>query len=205
MPSAIRTQVNKGLHGGLPETPKPGSPLFARVQNHLIGNNALAVENVARVAKTLGFRPLVLTTTLTGEAREVARMLGAIAQEIHRTGRPARRPACVILGGEPTVTVSGTGKGGRAQEFALSAASGIAGLPKTWIAAFGTDGTDGPTDAAGAVVDGQTVMRAKRRTLDPAEALRRHDSYAFFKKLVGHIVGGPTGTNLNDLYLLVLL
>lgn len=205
IPHAVQKHVAKGVRGEVPETPKPRSPLFSRVQNQIIGNNALAVENVAKVAKMLGFGPLVLTTTLTGEAQEAARMFGAIAREIQWTGRPVRRPACVILGGEPTVTVRGTGKGGRAQEFALSSAFEIAGLPKTWIAAFGTDGTDGPTDAAGAVVDGQTLSRARRGHLDAAQALQRHDSYTFFKKLDGHIMSHPTGTNVNDLYLLLML
>ena len=137
-------------------------------------------------------------------------MLGSIAREIVSSSRPVARPALVIAGGELTVTfkrATGTarGKGGRAQEFALAAAREIAGLPRVWIAAFGTDGTDGPTDAAGAVVDGRTVAEALQAGLSPVNVLARHDSYRFFKKVGGHIVTCPTGTNVNDLYLLLVL
>jgi glycerate-2-kinase len=121
------------------------------------------------------------------------------------TGRPIRRPACIIAGGELTVTVQGKGRGGRAQEFALAAARELAGLPSVWIAGFGTDGSDGPTDAAGAVVDGQTFARAVRLRVDPMQALDRNDAYHFFKAVGGHIQTGPTGTNVNDLYLLLVL
>jgi glycerate-2-kinase len=110
-----------------------------------------------------------------------------------------------IAGGELTVTVKGEGRGGRAQEFALAAAQVIDGLPDVWVCAFGTDGTDGPTDVAGAVVDGHLAQRARALGLDLAAALRRHDSYSLLKKLGAHIVTGPTGTNVNDLYLLLAL
>ena len=164
----------RGIHE---ETPKPGSPLFRRVQNQIIGNNGAAVEAVAQAARRSGFRPLVLSTSLIGEAKEAAKMFGAIAREIVTSGRPVRRPVCIIAGGELTVTVRGRGKGGRTQEFALAAALDIAGLPKVWIAAFATDGTDGPTDAAGAVVDGQTVTRAQRVGLIPHEVLLDNNAY----------------------------
>lgn len=204
-PRRVRAHLMKGQRGGRDETPKPGSSLFRRVQNQIIGNNGAAVDAVAQAAKHAGFRSLILSTSLTGEAREAAKVFGAIAREIVSSGRPVGRPVCVIAGGELTVTVRGRGKGGRAQEFALAAALEIAGLPNVWVAAFGTDGTDGPTDAAGAVVDGQTVARASRLGLDPAHALHRHDAYPFLKKLGSHITSGPTGTNVNDLYLLLAL
>lgn len=189
------------------DTPKPGAGLFTHVQNQLIGNNRAAVDAVARTAARAGLHPLVLSTSMTGEAREAAKLFGAMARELVVSERPVRRPACVIAGGELTVTVQGRGKGtgGRAQEFALAATPEIAGLPDVWVAAFGTDGTDGPTDAAGAVADGGTADRAARLGLDPVLALHRHDSYPFFKRLKGHIVTGPTGTNVNDLYLLLAL
>ena len=132
-------------------------------------------------------------------------MFGAMAREIAARGRPIQRPCCVIAGGEPTVTIRGEGKGGRAQEFALAAAGEIAGLSNVWVAGFATDGTDGPTSVAGAVVDGQTVARARRGKLNLSRALQDNDAYPFFEKLHGHIVTGPTGTNVNDLYLLLAL
>lgn len=205
VPPRVRAYLTDGRRGVHEETPKPGSAPFQRVQNRIIGNNSKAVEAVAVAARRTGLRPLVLTTSLTGEAREAARVFGAIGRELAASDRPVGRPVCVIAGGEPTVTVRGRGMGGRAQEFALAAAVEIAGVPGIWIAAAGTDGTDGPTDAAGAVVDGGTVARAVRLGLDPRDALRRSDSYAFFKKAGGHIVTGPTGTNVNDLYLLLAL
>jgi len=203
VPARVRTHLAGGVRGAEEETPKPGSSLFRRVQNHIIGNNGAAVEAVAQAARQSGFRPLVLSTSLTGEAKEAAKVFGAIAREIVASGRPVRRPTCVIAGGELTVTVRGKGQGGRAQEFALAAALEIAGLPRVWIAAFATDGTDGPTDAAGAVVHGQTVARAQRAGLIPSEVLLENNAHPFFKKVGGHIISGPTGTNVNDLYLLI--
>ncbi len=203
VPARVRTHLAGGVRGAEEETPKPGSSLFRRVQNYVIGNNSAAVEAVAQAARQSGFRPLVLSTSLIGEAKEAAKVFGAIAREIVASGRPVRRPACVVAGGELTVTVRGSGRGGRAQEFALAASLEIAGLPKVWIAAFATDGTDGPTDAAGAVVDGQTVARAQRVGLNPHELLLENNAYRFFKKVGGHIITGPTGTNVNDLHLLI--
>jgi glycerate-2-kinase len=152
----------------------------------------------------LGFHTLVLTSKLQGEAREAAKLFGTLARDVRETGRPVVRPALLVAGGELTVTVTGRGKGGRCQELALAAAKEIAGLSGTTLAAFGTDGTDGPTDAAGAVVDDATLLRAARRGLDPDRFLARNDSYHFFKKLGGLIQTGPTGTNVNDIYLLLV-
>jgi glycerate 2-kinase len=205
VPSNVRARLLTGGQGGYPESPKPGARLFRRVQNRIIGNNQAAVATLAAEATRSGLQPLVLTTFLQGEAREAAKWFGALAREIVATARPARRPACTIAGGELTVTVRGTGRGGRAQEFALAAAREIAGLRHVWIAGFGTDGTDGPTDAAGAVVDGQTLARAARLHVDPVDALDRNDAYHFFKTVGGHIRTGPTGTNVNDLYVLIVL
>ena len=204
-PHAVRIHLQQGIRGKVPETPKPGSRVFRRSYNYILGDNRLAVEGLAKKANALGFQSLILTTSLTGEAREAGKMIGAVAREIHFFGRPIQRPACLIWGGELTVTVRGTGKGGRAQEFALSAAQEIAGLPNLVVAGFGTDGTDGPTDAAGAVVDGRTAARAKQYRTDPLKILPRNDSYSFFKKVGGHIITGPTGTNVNDIYLVLAL
>jgi glycerate 2-kinase len=201
----VRAHLLKGHRGAYPESPKPGARMFSRVQNHIIGNNQAAVESISRVAKRAGLHPLILTTSLQGEAREAAKWFGAIAREIIATDRPIRRPACLIAGGELTVTVRGKGRGGRAQEFALAAARELAGLPNVWIAGFGTDGTDGPTDAAGAIVDGHMLARAAQLDLNPMDSLDRNDAYHFFKTVGGHIHTGPTGTNVNDLYLLIAL
>jgi len=205
LPSRVRRHLEAGLSGKRNDTPKPGHPMFRRVRNILLGNNALAVQALARRARAIGLHVIVATEPLLGEARVEGRRFGTLARRIATTGRPIRRPALVIAGGEPTVTVRGSGKGGRAQEFALTAARGIAGLHRVWIAALGTDGTDGPTEVAGAVVDGSTVDRASRIGVDLSRVLRRNDSYGFFRQTGGHIVTGPTGTNVNDLYVILAL
>ncbi|MDX1410839.1 MAG: glycerate kinase [Nitrospirales bacterium] len=205
IPQAVRIHLQQGLKGKVPDTPKPGNRVFRRTHNHILGDNHLAVEALAKKAKGLGLQSLILTTSVTGEAREIGKRVGAFAKEMHFSERPSRYPACLIWGGELTVTVRGAGKGGRAQEFALSAAQEIAGLPNVFVAGFGTDGTDGPTEVAGAVVDGHTVARGKLYQMDPAKILFWNDSYSFFKKVGGHIITGPTGTNVNDIYLVLAL
>jgi glycerate-2-kinase len=205
VPQRVRQHFDRGCQGLVSETPKPGSSLFRRVYHHIIGNNATAVTAVARTAGEAGFRTLVHTPALTNEAREAGKQFGAIAKNIARAGKPLQRPCCVVVGGETTVTVTGKGKGGRAQEFAAAAALEIAGLANVWVVAIGTDGTDGPTDAAGAVVDGDTVARAQRRSVDLEGALKRHNTYPALKRLHQLITTGPTGTNVNDLYLLLML
>lgn len=205
VPSPVRGHIEKGLCGRILDTPKPKSSVFARAHYVLVGNNRLAAEAIVQQAKSEGLNPLLLTTTLEGEACEVGSMIGAIAREIQSSGHPVRRPACLLWGGEPTVTVQGKGKGGRAQELVLSAATRIAGLSNMYVAGFGTDGRDGPTDMAGAIVDGRTIERALKKGLDPLHLLANKDSYEFFKKVHGHIHTGPTGTNVNDVYLLLAL
>ncbi len=205
VPQRVRQHLDRGCQGLVSETPKPGSSLFRRVCHHIVGNNATAVTAVARAAREAGLRTLVHPLALTGEAREEGKRLGALARKIVREGKPLQRPCCVVAGGETTVTVTGNGTGGRAQEFASAAALAIAGLDKVWVVAIGTDGTDGPTDAAGAVVDGDTVARAQRLSVDLKGALNRHNTYPALKRLHQLIVTGPTGTNVNDLYLLLVL
>lgn len=204
-PASVRRRLEAGISKSVAETPKAGAALFRRVHNVLIGDNEAAVDAVVQLAKGQGLQTLVLSTTVTGEAREIAKLFGAMAREIVSKGRPVRSPCCVIAGGETTVTIRGQGKGGRAQEFALAAAPEIAGLAKVWVAGFATDGTDGPMSVAGAVVNGETAARAKLGRLNLHRALQENDAYPFFKKLNGHIVTGPTGTNVNDLYLLLVL
>jgi glycerate 2-kinase len=186
------------------ETPKPGDPVFEHVQNLIVGSNRLAVDAAAEKARQLGYRTLVLSTFIEGETRDIARMHAAIAKEIRATGRPARPPACVISGGETTVTIRGKGKGGRNQEFALAAAIDIAGLKDVAILSAGTDGSDGPTDAAGAIATGETIARARSQSLEPAAFLANNDSYHFFEAVGGLIKTGPTNTNVMDIRLILL-
>jgi glycerate 2-kinase len=205
LPQRVRQHLNRGCQGFASETPKPGSSLFRRVHHHIVGNNAAAVTAVTSAAREAGLRTIVHTPTLTGVARNEGQRFGALARNIVREGKPLQRPCCVVAGGETTVTVTGKGTGGRAQEFAAAAALEIAGLAKVWVVAIGTDGTDGPTDAAGAVVDGDTVARAQRLSVDLKGALKRHNTYPALKRLHQLIITGPTGTNVNDLYLLLVL
>ncbi|NOS80833.1 MAG: glycerate kinase [Nitrospira sp.] len=203
IPQRVRQHLDHGCQGLLSETPKPGSSRFRRIHHHIVGNNAAAVKAVACAAREAGLRILV-RPAITGEARDEGRRFGALAREIVREGKLLQGPCCVVAGGETTVTVSGKGIGGRAQEFAAAAALEIAGLAQVWVAAIGTDGTDGPTDAAGAVVDGNTAARAQRLSVDLDGALKRHNIYPALKKLDQLIMTGPTGTNVNDLYLILV-
>jgi len=193
-PAAVRQRLEQGARGELPETPKPGDRLFRGVRNVLVGNNRLALDAAARRARALGFRTLVLASGIQGETREIARMHAAIAQEIVATSRPVKAPACIVTGGETTVTLHGDGLGGRNQEFVLAAALEIAGLRQVVVFSAGTDGSDGPTDAAGAIADGDTIRRnpAARRYLD------RNDSYHYFQSLHDLVITGPTNTNIMD-------
>ena len=200
-PQSIVQRLEQGVRGQLPETPKPGDPLFARVRNTVIGNNALVVEAAATRARELGFTPHVLTRSLEGEAREVARQFVQMARAIRAGRGPVTPPACVIGGGETTVTVKGRGKGGRCQEFALAAALDMEGLRDVVMLAAGTDGTDGPTEAAGAMVDGESVARARARGADPAASLAENDSHDLLVGIGDLVTTGPTNTNLLDLYL----
>ena len=205
VPQRVRQHLEYGCQGLVSETPKPGSSLFRRVHHHIVGSNGAAVMAVARAAREAGLRTLVQRPTLTGEAQDEGKRFGVLAKNIVRAGKPLRRPCCVVAGGETIVTVTGKGAGGRAQEFAAAAALEIAGLDRVWVVAIGTDGTDGPTDAAGAVVDGHTVARAQRLSADLKVALKCHNTYPSLKRLNQLIVTGPTGTNVNDLYLLLVL
>jgi glycerate 2-kinase len=181
------------------ETPKPGDPAFERVQHVIVGSNRLAALAAVERARQLGFNALLLSTYVEGEAREVARVAAALAKGVRVHGDPLPPPACLVWGGETTVTIHGEGKGGRNQELALAAALALDGWPGTVVMALATDGTDGPTDAAGAVVTGETVARARALGLDPRVALAANDSYHFFEALGDLICTGPTGTNVNDL------
>lgn len=204
IPARVRRLLEDGLAGRVEDTPKPGDACFARTRNRVVGSNRMAVDAAARRARELGYRPLVLSTTIEGETRDIALMHAAIAREILSTGRPARPPVCVISGGETTVTLRGQGLGGRNQEFALAAALALEGLPGVLAFSAGTDGTDGPTPAAGAMADGATTARAAALGLDARHALANNDSYRFFEPLGDLVMTGPTGTNVMDIRLLLV-
>ena len=197
---SIRERLERGDRGEIPETPKPHDPMFARVRNTVVGSNRLALTAAAERARALGFRTLVLSSEIQGETREIARMHAAIAGEIAKSGRPVKPPACIITGGETTVTLKGSGLGGRNQEFVLAASLDIAGLPDTVVFSAGTDGTDGPTDAAGAIADGNTVGRGP----DARAYLDRNDSYHYFEALGDLVKTGPTNTNVMDVHLVLV-
>ena len=204
VPAAVRRYLYRGQKGDAPETLKPGSRRLRSVQHHIIGNNRIMLEAVACAARQAGLHTKFVSHPIMGEARVAAKQLMDLAKAMTQR-RSLKRPCCVVAGGETTVTVTGRGKGGRAQEFAASAAFEMAGLPNTWVMALGTDGTDGPTDAAGAIVSGRTVARAKELGIDLRSSLNRHNTYPALKALRCHIHTGPTGTNVNDLYLVLML
>ncbi len=199
VPAPILHHLQGGLAGELPETPKADASLWQRVHNEVIASNVSAAEAAVMAAQEGGFQAQIMTTFLEGEAREVGRVAAAVARELALRGQPFGRPALIIAGGETTVTLGGDGLGGRNQELALGAVAGLAGLPDAVIVALATDGGDGPTDAAGAVVTGSTLLRAKDQGLDPAHFLRHNDAYHFFAPLGDLLQPGPTLTNVNDL------
>ena len=204
LPPSIANRLKAGLDGTIADTPKVGDAIFARCTNVVIGSNEIAAQAVLDRARAIGLNTLLLSTFVQGEAREVAQVFAAIVREINRSGQPIPRPACVVAGGETTVTVRGHGLGGRNQELALAASPAIEGVPGAMIVALGTDGTDGPTDAAGAIADATTVSRARALGLDPQRSLADNDSYHYFQRLGDLIVTGPTNTNVNDLTIILV-
>lgn len=203
-PRSVVSHLERGARGEITETPKTDDPLFSRVTNLVIGNNSVIVEAAVRKAEALGYRPFLLTQHLQGEAREAAREFAARAAAIQSQGQPVPPPACVVSGGETTVTVRGRGRGGRCQEFCLAAALAIEGMRDVVVLAAGSDGGDGPTDAAGAIADGGSLERGRGEGLEARELLDSNDSYRFFSTVGDLIVTGPTLTNLLDLYLLLI-
>jgi hydroxypyruvate reductase len=204
VPATVRHRLERGIAGELPETPKPGDAALVRTQNLVVGSNQLAVDAAAAKARELGYRTLVLSTFIEGETRDVGRVHAAIAKEIRAYGRPLKAPACVISGGETTVTIRGDGLGGRNQELVLAAAMDLDGMDDVVILSGGTDGTDGPTDAAGAVADGRTTAKAREKGLDPVKFLASNDSYHFFEPLGGLLKTGPTKTNVMDVRIVLV-
>ncbi len=200
LPGPVRAHLEAGAAGRVPETPKADDQVFGRAQAVIVGDISLAAGAAVERAEALGYRARLCGTDAQGEARDVGARLGQMVRDVRATPSHAHS-VCLVMGGETTVTVRGRGRGGRNQEVALGAAGVIAGLPQALVAACGTDGIDGPTDAAGAVADGSTLSRARERGLDPQAALDNNDAYPFFDALNDLIICGPTGTNVNDLSL----
>ena len=204
-PASIRKVLSDGEKGLIPETPKANDEAFKRVYNVVVGNNRLASLTAQKYLKSEGLNTLLLTSTLEGEARHVGIMLASIVHEVSVSGNPVPKPAGIIAGGETTVTVTGKGLGGRNQEIALATVRNLKGMNGVAVASLSTDGVDGPTDAAGAIADGKTLVRAAKMGLTPEEYLAENDSYHFFSKLGDLIFTGPTGTNVNDVSVIVAL
>lgn len=204
VPEAVRRHLERGAADEESESAKPGEPCFETTEVAVVGNNRLAAEAALDEAEKRGYRTLLLTTSLTGEAREVGGVLAAIAREMRVSGRPLASPACLVAAGETTVTVRGQGRGGRNQELALGAALGLEGIESVLVASAGTDGIDGPTNAAGAWADGETLARAAMRGLDARAALEDNDAYGFFKPLGDLILLGATGTNVMDVQVVLV-
>jgi glycerate 2-kinase len=203
LPDNVLARINSGLNGLVPETPKKDDPIFDGVHNLVIANNFKAAQAAVDTAEGLGYNPMILSTYIEGEARQVGGMFAGVAREEQFNGLPLPKPAAIIIGGETTVTVTGEGKGGRNQEVALGAIHKMKGLNAV-LATLGTDGIDGPTDASGAIVDGKSLDRAMELGLEPDSFLRENDAYNFFDGLNDLIFTGPTGTNVNDLSVILV-
>ena len=204
IPKNILNHIEYGISGEIDETPKPLDPVFERTYNLIIGSNAESLISAKEKAENLGYNVLILSSMIEGETRFIAQVHGAIAREIIKTGNPLPLPACILSGGETTVTISGNGLGGRNQEFALSASIDISGKKNIVILSAGTDGIDGPTDAAGAFSDTFTLKRAEKMGLDPYRFLSNNDSYHFFQSLGDLFITGPTNTNVMDLRIVLV-
>ncbi len=204
LPVKVMEVLRQGARGKLPETPKPGDPLLATTQNLIIADNLAALDAASAKARSFGFKPLVLSSSITGNTNEAARFFASILKEIRNSGNPVRPPACVLIGGETTLKVCGNGKGGRNQEFALSLSLDLKGSPGIYALSAGTDGTDGPTEAAGAFAMPDTLAKASSAGLEAKSYLARNDSYNFFKAIDGLLLTGPTGTNVMDIAIAIV-
>ena len=201
LPIPVVERLSYGVLGDIRETPVSDAPVFERVANLVIGDNSRALAAAAKEARDLGYRPFILTATLQGEARSVGRRMAAVGASCSAMGG---LPTCLLVGGETTVTLRGDGRGGRNQEAALAAAIYLSGTEAVTFAAVGTDGTDGPTDAAGAFADGDTVARGRTRGLEAYEFLLDNDSYTFFTELGDLVRTGPTKTNVMDIQIVLV-
>jgi glycerate 2-kinase len=202
--STVAQHIRDGADGKVEETPKQGDQIFSRVLNVIVGSSIMSLEAGCGKAEELGYRTLILSSAIEGDTAEAARFHGALADEITRSGHPLRSPACLLSGGETTVVVKGTGLGGRNQHFVLSLVRKASKIPNCLFLSAGSDGTDGPTDAAGAVADNFTLDRAQSLGLNPDEFLKDYDSYHFFEKLGDLLFTGPTRTNVMDIRIVLI-
>jgi glycerate-2-kinase len=205
VPVSVKKVLSKGEKGLIEETPKKDDPIFKKVYNVVIGNNRLACQAAVKAMKKSGLNTMFLSSFMEGEAREVGTTLSALTKEVLTSCNPLPPPVGIVVGGETTVTVTGKGKGGRNQELALAAAIMIQGLERIVISSISTDGVDGPTDAAGALVDGVTLRHSNELGLDARMFIKNNDSYEFFSHVGGLIYTGPTGTNVNDIIIMIVL
>ncbi len=201
LPPAVRTMIQDGIGGKIPETPKPGDPLFRTAHARIIADNQMALSAAVREARSRGYHAMVLSGYIDGETHETARFLVSLARQVHRHGQPIRPPACLLMGGETTLVVRGAGRGGRNQEFALYAGTLLEDEEPIVILSAGTDGTDGPTDAAGGIMDVTLVKEAALRGMELTDYLNRNDAYPCLAALGGLIRTGPTYTNVMDIML----
>ena len=200
LPRAVKNYLKDGIEGENPETLKPGDPIFDKTKNIVLGNNFLSLKTAEQTAGRLGYNTLILSSQIQGEAKEIARAIAGMMSEITATENPLPRPACLLMGGETTVTIRGAGKGGRNQELVLSALISLKSVSAPYILiSCGTDGTDGPTDAAGGMISGELWSEIKKLNLKPQQYLDNNDAYHFLEKVNGLIKTGPTGTNVMDI------
>ncbi len=204
MPETVRNRIEAGSRGDIPDTPLPGNKVFRRVSHHIVANNKIALKASYDKAKSMGYSVNVQTDSLSGKANEVGKSLAQDAKRVFGDPHSKNSPKCLLYGGETTVRVLGDGLGGRCQELALSFAIEIQGHPNVCLLAAGTDGRDGPTDAAGAIVDGRTAKTSEKQGLDPNAYLRNNDSYNFFRLRRASLNSGPTGTNVMDLVIMLV-
>ncbi len=204
IPAAVNNHLAAGIKQQVPETPKAGQEFFRKTRNIIVGSNFDALRKAQQQAHALGYHTLLLASGIEGETRDVAGNHLAIAREIRRHGQPLQAPACLLSGGETTVKIKGSGKGGRNQEFVLAAALRMDGMEDIVVLSAGTDGNDGPTDAAGAIADQTTLLRAADRGLDARAYLDDNDSYHFFEALGDLYKTGPTNTNVMDLRIILI-
>jgi glycerate 2-kinase len=204
-PPAVKRHLERGAAGEIPETPKPGDAIFKRVENRVIATAHRSLEAAAKYFDSKGIQPVVLGDSVTGEAREVAKVYGALVREIRAHGQPWKPPVALISGGECTVTVRGEGRGGRCAEFMLSLAIDLDGMADVHALAADTDGIDGSEDNAGAMLHPKSLATARARKIDAARLLDTNDAYAFFSAIDALVVTGPTRTNVNDYRVILVL
>jgi len=204
LPEVVVEHLRRGAAGDIPETPKAADPVFRHGFQLIVGSNFDAIKAAGAEAARIGYPPLILSSMIEGDSRQAAILHGGIIKEVLKSGHPVPPPACILSGGETTVVIRGNGRGGRNQEFALALAPRIAGCPSVVALCAGTDGTDGPTDAAGAIVDDATIKRAEALGLNYRRYLEANDAYHFFQYTGELLLTGPTNTNVMDMRVILV-